>query len=261
MRRLNNPDQVRQQYSSSRNLEARIAIHERFSTHQEDWHRWMWERFNIPARARVLELGCGTGLLWSKNRERIPADVEITLCDLSLGMLAVTQKLHLPARLAQCDAQDIPFCEATFDVAFANHMLYHIPDLDKALSEIRRVLKPNGRLYAATNGLNHMHEVDELIRGHFPIEDPRFVLPFSKESGQATLHRHFETVRLYEVPDGLRVTEAEPLVAYVLSGPLAEFGDDAKRVERLRGAIEERIARDGAIYISKSPCLFEASDA
>lgn len=64
---------------------------------------------------------------------------------------------------AVADAQALPFADATFDAVIANHMLYHIPDLPRALAEIRRVLKPAGRFYASTIGREHMHELDELI--------------------------------------------------------------------------------------------------
>ena len=57
------------------------------------------------------------------------------------------------------DAQLIPYEKHTFNVVIANYMLYHVPDLAKALSEIRRVLQPKGRLYATTVGLNQMAEL------------------------------------------------------------------------------------------------------
>ena len=62
------------------------------------------------------------------------------------------------------DAQSLPFADATFDGAIANHMLYHVPDRAKALGELRRILKPNGILFAATNGERHLTEIGELLR-------------------------------------------------------------------------------------------------
>jgi ubiquinone/menaquinone biosynthesis C-methylase UbiE len=54
---------------------------------------------------------------------------------------------------AVVDARDIPFAANSFDAVIANHMLYHIkPGRGQAFSEIARVLKPEGRLYASTNG-------------------------------------------------------------------------------------------------------------
>ncbi len=52
----------------------------------------------------------------------------------------------------EIDAQSIPFEDETFDAVIANHMLYHVPDRPKAIAEIKRVLKPGGRLIATTIG-------------------------------------------------------------------------------------------------------------
>lgn len=74
-------DDVAKQYRTSVNLDARMALHARFSTNPYPWMRWVFDHFALPAECRVLELGCGTGALWAANRERIPAGWDITLSD------------------------------------------------------------------------------------------------------------------------------------------------------------------------------------
>ena len=70
---LDNQDALRtQQYRDGRNLNARIALHDRFSTNKGSWHRWIFDHFNLPANARILEVGAGVGRLWAENAERIP---------------------------------------------------------------------------------------------------------------------------------------------------------------------------------------------
>jgi ubiquinone/menaquinone biosynthesis C-methylase UbiE len=51
----------------------------------------------------------------------------------------------------------------TFDIVIANHMLYEVPDRSAVFNEVVRVLRPEGRFCATTNGENHMHELDALI--------------------------------------------------------------------------------------------------
>ena len=161
------------------------------------------------------------------------------------------------ACFVQSDAQTIPFRDACFDAVLANHMLYHVPHLNQALGEIRRVLKTNGALYAATNGFAHMHELKDLA-GELGVKPASAALSFSLENGSEILASHFPSVRRLDFADGLRVTETEPLIAYMLSmasgaglrGTLAE--------EQLRQKIADRIARDGAICITKSVGLFIA---
>ena len=135
-----------EQYKNGSNLDARIQIHERFSTNPYGWHRWVFEQFALPSRCDVLELGCGPGDLWLKNSHRIPLGWNITLSDFSPGMVEAAQ-VRLPGSdhslvFAVFDAQGVPFAAESFDGVIANHMLYHVPNVQKALSEIRRVLRP-----------------------------------------------------------------------------------------------------------------------
>ena len=75
------------QYRDASNLNVRIALHQRFGTGKIGLHRWAFDQFDLPPDAHVLELGCGPGQLWAENLDRIPAGWQITLSDLSLGMV------------------------------------------------------------------------------------------------------------------------------------------------------------------------------
>ncbi len=161
------------QYRDSSNLDARVGIHQHFSTNPYGWFNWVFDHLlKLPEDAKILELGCGPGYLWKENVSRIPAGWNITLSDLSSGMLdAAWRNLVVTGRAFQfkeIDAQSIPFEDETFDAVIANHMLYHVPDRPKAIAEIKRVLKPGGRLIATTVGENHMNEIMDWFR-----QDPR----------------------------------------------------------------------------------------
>jgi ubiquinone/menaquinone biosynthesis C-methylase UbiE len=253
------------QYNNSRNLKARMEIHERFSTNKQDWQRWVFDHFNIPAAANVLELGCGPGELWDRNRDRIPEGWHITLSDFSPGMVQeAQQRLQASGHhfdFMHIDAQVIPFEESHFDAVIANHMLYHVPDRAKALAEIRRVLKPGGRFYAATNGETHMAELKKLV-GEFSLADiarwESFTISsFRKENGREELSKCFDAVKLHIYDNGLLITEAEPLVDYVLSTPVGMSFDEEK-IARFTAFVQQRIDEQGAIAVAKSTVLFEA---
>ena len=179
------------QYRDSTNLDARVAIHQRFSTNPYGWFRWVFDTLlKLPENAKILELGCGPGYLWKENVNRIPAGWNITLSDLSSGMVdAAWRNLVVTGRTFQfkeIDAQSIPFEEETFDAVIANHMLYHVPDRPKAIAGIQRVLKPDGHLFATTIGQNHLNEITDWIRQANPGTDfVSFGSPFTsgKRSG------------------------------------------------------------------------------
>jgi len=244
------------------NLNTRIRLHELFSTNKYGWQRWLFDQFNIQPQARILELGCGSGNLWLENIERIPAGWELALSDFSPGMLRqARQNLNNRRRIHHLtiDAQAIPFGSDSFDVVIANHMLYHVPDRARGLSEIRRVLRPGGQFYASTIGERHLHELADLI-GKF---DPQLKywggLPadsFSLETGAAELGKWFANVELRCYEDALVVTDAALLADYVLSGRL-ELPPDRRAdfVQFIQGELQ---ANGGEIYITKESGLFEA---
>src|SRR5690606_21754019 len=104
--------------------------------------------------ARILEIGCGPADLWAENAARIPADWQVTLMDLSPGMLrSARDKLKGVSHLQFVvgDAMRIPAAGGRFQAAIANHMLYHVPDIPGALTQLRGALAPGGQLLAATN--------------------------------------------------------------------------------------------------------------
>src|SRR5262245_7631139 len=160
MDRLTNPTYLKSQYKTADNLNARIQLHELYSTNTYPWTDWLFDQWVLPAASRILEVGCGPAYMWPQLLERIPPGWEVILSDISPGMVGQAREALAGVgpqfRFAQSDIQRLPWLEGTFDAVIANHMLYHVPDRPRALAEIRRVLKPGGKLYAATNGDSHM---------------------------------------------------------------------------------------------------------
>ena len=242
----------------------RAHLHERFSVNRYGWHRWVFDRLSFAPDCRVLELGCGPGYLWDENRDRIPEGWEITLSDPSPGMVDKARLslglAHQRLRFAIIDAQAIPFGPETFDGVIANHMLYHVPDQERALAEIRRVLRPGGLFYASTTGRTHLRELDDLVHrfGASPMREGMWPKPtFVLENGGDLISRWFTNVLQHRYEDSLSVTEARPLLAYVASSftHSEAVGDSSERFDRF---VERELAVHGAIHISKDSGIFEA---
>lgn len=251
------------QYRDASNLDARAVIHQRFSTNSYGWFRWVFDALiKLPENARVLELGCGHGLLWKENASRIPVGWNITLSDLSSGMLdAAGRNLVVTGRAFQfkeIHAQSIPFEDETFDAVIANHMLYHVPDRPKAIAEIKRILKPRGRLFATTVGAHHMQEMMDWYRQvHISKIWESLANPFLLENGLEQLAPFFSEVMLSRYEDNLQVTELEPIVAYIRSGiRVLELSE--RELANLQKYLEKELQEKGRILISKDSGLFEA---
>jgi ubiquinone/menaquinone biosynthesis C-methylase UbiE len=250
------------QYRDSSNLDARAAIHQRFSTNPYGWFHWVFDRLSaLPENARILELGCGPGYLWKECGQPIPASWNITLSDLSPGMVdAAWRNLVVIGRnfkFEQIDAQSIPYPNETFDAVIANHMLYHVPDRKKALSEIKRVLKADGRLFASTLGKDHMREMWERLEHVAPVTRETITSAFTFENGTAQLQEFFPRVELSCYEDNLRVTDVSAIVAYVRSmTSTAEFSEGQfLSIER---EFAEAMKKNGEIFITKASGLFLA---
>ena len=262
--------EIKEQYRDASNLNARIALHSRFSAAKVNWYKWLFDHFTLPEGARVLELGCGPARLWCENLERVPESWDITLTDASAGMVAeagaqLENALHR-FTFAVADARQLPFEDGSFDAVIANHMLYHVPNLPQALSEVRRVLKPGGRLFATTNGAEHMRELDALsqdvVAGGVVRAFARsaHVTGFTLETAPDYLKPCFSVVTLHRPagdPD-LYVTEAEPLVAYLLSVVPGVVRQDEEKVAALRDRVAQALSASGAIRITRASGLFEA---
>lgn len=113
-------------------------------------HRWFGQwRADIleDTHGRVLELGAGTGL---NLQYYPPAVTELVLTEPDAHMRNVLRRrvarARVPATISDADAQDLPYADASFDAVVATLVLCSIPDVGRALGEVRRVLAPEGML-------------------------------------------------------------------------------------------------------------------
>ena len=252
---------LNKQYKDSFTFKTFLDIVRSMGAQPVEWNRWIFDLIRKASHCRVLELGCGPGSLWLSNLERIPPDWEITLSDFSPGMLKDAQ-----ANLSQSgrhftfqviDAQAIPFHDASFDRVLANFMLYHVPDRSRALSEIRRVLKPGGYFYAATFSQAGFSPLNKLM-ARTGISSGLGEIGFSLENGAEQLARWFPLVELYRRENSLVVKDADPLVAMLRAIPIGVQYDETK-LQHLRDVIQQELAQRSEIRFNVEIGLFEAS--
>jgi ubiquinone/menaquinone biosynthesis C-methylase UbiE len=256
---------VLDQYQDASNLDARFELHSRFSANKQGWMQWVFDRLRFSSSSRILDLGCGSAHLWLENLGRIPTGWDITLSDLSPGMV-IEARENLDDSLGNfeylvIDVQSIPFKAGSFDGVIANHMLYHVPNIETALVEIRRVLKPRGRFYSTTVGKSHMVELYDLV-GQFAQGGNIWeeILPekFLLDNGKAVLSNHFMEVILSRYVDRLIITEAKPLIRYVQSMMIEKSVLSPSKLNNLVEFVTREISVKGSITIKKDSGIFEA---
>jgi ubiquinone/menaquinone biosynthesis C-methylase UbiE len=251
------------QYKDSSNLDARIAIHQRFSTNPQGWFSWIFDTLlKSPTNANILELGCGSGAMWKDCADKIPAGWIITLTDLSDGMLDAAWRNLVPLgrsfKFEKVDAQSIPYPDKVFDVVIANHMLYHVPDRNKALAEIKRVLKDDGSLIATTVGDHHMQEMYTwLKRVNLNRRVDMFTNQFILENGLDQIKKTFSQVEMTRYADHLEVTEVGPIINYIRSSIGAKDVSE-EELNAVEKELAAHIAENGKVFITKDSGLFKA---
>jgi len=158
-------ERVSELYVKKDTLSIRIDFHNKYSVNKYGFANWTFDQYELKNGMRVLELACGTAGIWAGRAEKIPPGVKIILSDISPLMLSKARdnlRNEPGFYFEEIDIQKIPHENESFGAVIANHMLYHVPDIDLALSEVRRVLKSGGKFYATTLGRDSLKELNEI---------------------------------------------------------------------------------------------------
>jgi SAM-dependent methyltransferase len=266
--RLDDPAYLREvQYADATNLDARASLHRRYG--RGDWMDWVAGRLPWRDGLKVLELGCGPGWLWAAGGRRgTAAALDLTLTDLSPGMVEAAVARARAAgpgwtvRGQVADASALPFADGSFDAVVACHMLYHLPHPALGVSEIARVLAPDGLALVATNGRANLAELYAL-RGEVwpgaPVDPVSW--RFGIETGGPMLEEAFAEVALERYDDDLLVTDPADVVAYLTSSPpgAGASADDLARLEAAAraafaaGGGTMRIGKDTGLFVCRGP--------
>ncbi len=254
-----------EQYKNGHNINIRIQLHKDHSINPQGWFPWVMEQLQLQKGQRILEIGCGNGELWIAGRDQIPQGCQITLSDLSAGMVADARSrleeagMEADFSYETADCQDLPFASESFDRIAANHVLFYVKNRKQALSEIRRVLKPGGLFVCSTYGQDHMKEITQLVKefdSRITLSDVNLPDLFGLEHGKEELEAYFDPVRKECYQDALLVDQIEPLVDYILSchGNQREYLKDND--SGFRSFLKGKIEKNGAIRITKMAGVF-----
>jgi SAM-dependent methyltransferase len=200
------------------------------------------------------------------------------LTDTSEGMLAEAGRrldgLACRVEYRAMDAQEVTFPDGSFDIVIASHMLYHVTDRERAISEARRVLREGGAFHATTASLESLAELRALLheyrtissaaRDAAPDETPRqrpvpVIGAFSLENGAAQLRGRFASVDTRIYTDELRITDPDAIVDYFRSLNEIRAGERVLADDEagpFRDFVAARMAREGALGATTSSGMF-----
>ena len=259
----NDDSNIIEHYKNAKNLNVRISLHDKYSQNKQGWFPWLFEQIDFSHINKLLEVGCGNGKLWKNNKINL-RNREIFLSDSSQGMVDEVRKtLGNDFNCMVFDCEKIPFKDNYFDAVIANHVLFYVYDINKALEEIRRVLNPLGMFYCSTYGSNHMKEINDIVQEF----DSRVILSqtklydvFGLENGLDILKPYFKNIKMKRYDDCLVVDKSKPIIDYIMSchgnqneiiGPnLNEFREFVDSIIQEKGYI--KITKDAGLFICKN---------
>ena len=268
-------DSMRRQYATDENLRKRQDIHANYTVPDTSYVEWVIDRHAWQPGESVLDIGCGPGLYYPALITNHP-DVQYTGIDLLASMLDNHPAKTDDAQLVLGDVQRLPFADNTFDVVLANHILHHVPDVEVAVVEMKRVLKPSGVLLSATNSVHTMPEFQFLMRraivlltrtGAAQVRAPEMPTDhYALENGTRVLSRHFFGVVRHDLPNALVFPEVEPAMTYLESTrelreaalPDDVVWDDVMMI--VRQQIRQLIKHMGELVIKKQSGVLVASN-
>lgn len=268
-------EEVIKQYIKSDNLEKRINIHE-YSTSDVNWHDYLLDKCDIKEGMSILDIGCGNGLLWYRERNLLPDNINIYLVDNSKAMLDSAKQIHFSEKDFYTD-KNIKFhyhiCDASninklleinskkFHRIMANHMLYHIDDSDRKLllGYVNAMLTDDGKFIASTIGKNHMKEIFELAYEYDKnVKAPEwFSRGFILENGKEQLDVFFSNVTMFYHDNNLLIPDWRVIYDYLCSLPGIEKVM-RKNKEASVKFLKDRVTESKPFFIRKSTGVFVA---
>ncbi|MBZ0276794.1 MAG: class I SAM-dependent methyltransferase [Anaerolineae bacterium] len=269
----NDPDIIHSLYLNDEALRIRHETHDRYSDPQVDFTAWALSCVQWRGDEYVLDVGCGPGR-WQQRLMEKHSGIRYYGMDLIANMV-----INHPARQSVVigDAQRLPYPDGKFDVVMANHMLFHVPDIDSTLHEFRRVLKPGGLLMTSTNSQHNLPELQVLLRRAITLLVPpgtAQVQPqqpassrFTLESGTRQLAHHFFAVVRHDLPSLFKFPSADPVVDYLDSTrsvseaqlPPGVYWDDVLMI--VREQADRLLEHFGELVINKLNGVLIATDS
>ena len=204
------------QYRTDANLAARQSIYA-FQRPRLDLPTVVLGLARLDGAETVADIGCGNGAYLAelrRQRHRGPA----VGVDLSAGMLQAARMAVPGATVLLGDAARLPLADGCAEVTLAPHMLYHVPDRQSAVAELRRVTKAGGRVLVVLNGADHLRELKDLAAAQIgPARAEAWAEPLRLDDGQQMLGSVFSTVQRHDFTGELALTGSAPVAAYLRS--------------------------------------------
>ena len=205
----------------------------------------------VGAGTRVLDVGCGRGDLCAAAAARGARPLGV---DLAEGMLDAAREAHPDLQFRRGDAEDLPLETASFDAALAAFVVNHLPHPERGAAELRRVVRPGGRvavaMWAQPERVEFLGLFDAAMRAAninrtlaFPPGPAPFRFADDAELRALLDDAGFERVEIGEVAFAYAIADLDELWEGVQTGSVRTAAQlrslDDDELARVRGALDE----------------------
>jgi ubiquinone/menaquinone biosynthesis C-methylase UbiE len=252
------------QYGDSEKLKIRIETHQRYTAGDDDFYEVELSHIAAEAGMAALDVGCGTGRLSGTMRDR---GVRYVGLDASAGLLKEARQ-NTGGQFIQGDAHVLPIPDEQFDRVVAFGVLYHLADWRQTLREMRRVVRPGGRVVVSTNGADAMKRIYDVHReaalelGYTPLP---FGSPAFRLENLDEVRAVFPTVQRHIRKTALVFPDPEPALRFyatnridMIEGWQTSTEHRARLLPLVRSKIEAIIRQEGAFRVPKNYGYFVA---
>tara|TARA_Y100000590_G_scaffold443449_1_gene572921 strand:+ start:2964 stop:3788 length:825 start_codon:yes stop_codon:yes gene_type:complete len=219
----------KKQYSTTKYLEARIKIHQ-FTKNKYSFHEWILNNFDMSVFSKdrtikVLDVGCGTGVFWKKNVQKLNQfKLDVVFTDFTQAMVDKekenTKDIEGSKVYEIADVENLEKYYGKFDIVMCHNVIYHAQDKNNALMNLQKCLNDDLNSFCSitTNSEKHMLNVYETGRNldkNFPTD--RIIDTFTEEIADKLIPNFFNMDKRLEEEE-LQVTDWDILMGFVASG-------------------------------------------
>lgn len=255
---------LRYQYDDSEKLRIRLETHRLYTQGGADLREADLRHIAPRPGLVAVDIGCGPGQLASVLHDHGMGYVGL---DMSRGLLNEACATS-GGRFIQGDAQVLPLADAQFDRVLAMNALYHMPNWRQVLREMRRVVRPGGRVICSTNGPDAMRRIYDVHR-EAALELGYTPLPYGGSAFNlghlAEVEAVFPTVQRHVQESALVFREAEPALRFYATNRIDMIEGWERSTEHrgrllplVRSKIEAIVEREGCFRVPKSYGYFVA---
>lgn len=250
-------------------LDLREEIQKQYGAKTISWFSWVFDALELPPESRILDIGGGTGSLWSENAPRIPESWKIVLADIEPQMLRSAQARLLASGARQnrpglffSDGQALPYADESFDAVIAGGVLDLVPDVQTTLKEVERTLRPGGLFVATAGSKGHLRELESLVRPYLPTGQAENIggveKRFGMENGAELLSPFFQDITRRDYHDRMTISTPQPVLDYIFSERVVTEFLTLDRIPDFVASIKRRLAKNGQISVTIRKGLFTA---